>query len=47
VKKSKIHRESSRTMFRAVNTVQRWPEFDLFDQPIPAPLPSNFLTRKK
>jgi len=47
VKKSKIHRESSRTMFRAVNTVQRWPEFDLFDQPIPAPLPSNFLTRAK
>ena len=44
-KKSKIHRESSRTMFRAVNTVQRWPESDLFNQPIPAPVHSNLLTR--
>jgi CubicO group peptidase (beta-lactamase class C family) len=45
LKKSKIHRESSRTMFKAVNTVQRWPEFDLFDQQLPAPDHSNFLTR--
>ncbi|KPL13786.1 MAG: hypothetical protein AMS26_13115 [Bacteroides sp. SM23_62] len=44
-KKSKIHRETSRTMFRAVNTVRRWPEFDLFDQQVPTPIHSNFLTR--
>lgn len=43
LKKSKIHRESSRTMFRAVNTVRHWPELDLFNQPAPAP--SKFLTR--
>ncbi len=43
-KKSKIHRESSRTMFRAVNTVRRWPEYDLFDQQLPAPVQSNLLT---
>lgn len=43
LKKSKIHRESSRTMFRAVNTVPSWPELDLFDQTVPAP--SKFLTR--
>lgn len=45
LKKSKIHRESSRTMFRAVNTVRRWPESDLFNQPIAPPAHSNFLTR--
>ncbi len=44
-KKSKIHRETSRTMFRAVNTVERWPEFDLFDQQVAAPIHSNLLTR--
>jgi CubicO group peptidase (beta-lactamase class C family) len=44
-KKSKIHRESSRTMFRAVNAVRRWPEYDLFDQQLPAPVHSKLLTR--
>jgi CubicO group peptidase (beta-lactamase class C family) len=44
-KKSKIHRESSRTMFRAVNTVREWPEFDLFDQQLPLPVHSNYLTQ--
>jgi CubicO group peptidase (beta-lactamase class C family) len=42
---SKLHRESSRTMFRAVNTVNRWPEFDLFDEQLPAPVHSNLLTQ--
>ncbi len=44
-KRSKIHRESSRTMFRAVNAVKRWPEFDLFDYQVPAPVQSKYLTR--
>ena len=44
-KKSKIHRESSRTMFRAVNSVNRWPEYDLFDQQIPPLVRSGYLTQ--
>jgi CubicO group peptidase (beta-lactamase class C family) len=43
-KKSHIHRESSRTMFKAVNSVKNWPEFDLFDQQLPAPVQSNYFT---
>ena len=44
-KRSKIHRESSRTMFKAVHTVRNWPEYDLFDYQVPAIVQSKYLTR--
>jgi CubicO group peptidase (beta-lactamase class C family) len=43
--RSKIHREASRTMFRAVHTVKNWPEYDLFDYQVPVPVHSKYLTR--
>lgn len=44
-KRSRIHSETSRTMFRAVYSVKDWPEYDLFDFQAPLELPSMYLTR--
>ncbi|HEC41669.1 MAG TPA: class A beta-lactamase-related serine hydrolase [Bacteroides sp.] len=44
-KRSRIHSETSRTMFRALSTVKEWPEYDLFDYQKPVELPSMYLTR--
>lgn len=44
-KKSRIHSETSRTMFRAISSVREWPEYDLFDYHAPVELPSMYLTR--
>lgn len=44
-KRSRIHSETSRTMFRALTTVREWPEYDLFDHHAPEELPSMYLTR--
>ncbi len=44
-KRSRIHSETSRTMFRALSNVKDWPEYDLFDYREPVELPSMYLTR--
>jgi len=44
-KRSRIHSETSRTMFRAIASVKEWPEYDLFDYQEPVELPSMYLTR--
>jgi len=44
-KRSRIHSETSRTMFRAISSVEKWPEYDLFDYHSPVELPSMYLTR--
>ena len=44
-KRSRIHSETSRTMFRAIASVREWPEYDLFDYQEPVELPSMYLTR--
>jgi CubicO group peptidase (beta-lactamase class C family) len=44
-KRSRIHSETSRTMFRAIYSVKDWPEYDLFDYQDPSELPSMYLTR--
>lgn len=44
-KKSRIHSETSRTMFRAISSVKEWPEYDLFDYHTPGEEPSMYLTR--
>lgn len=44
-KRSRIHSETSRTMFRAVSSIKEWPEYDLFDYQSPEQLPSMYLTR--
>lgn len=44
-KRSRIHRETSRIMFRAIASVREWPEYDLFDYQAPDQLPSMYLTR--
>jgi CubicO group peptidase (beta-lactamase class C family) len=44
-KKSRIHSETSRTMFRAISSVREWPEYDLFDYHAPVELPNMYLTR--
>ncbi len=44
-KRSRIHSETSRTMFRAISSVKEWPEYDLFDYQSPLELPSMYLTR--
>ncbi len=44
-KNSRIHREVSRMMFQAINSVKDWPEHDLFYYDQPAPVPSRYLTR--
>ncbi|MFC2112698.1 serine hydrolase domain-containing protein [Bacteroidota bacterium] len=44
-KRSRIHSETSRTMFRALARVKEWPEYDLFDYQEPVELPSMYLTR--
>jgi CubicO group peptidase (beta-lactamase class C family) len=44
-KRARIHSETSRTMFRAMNSVKEWPQYDLFDYQSPGPLPKKYLTR--
>ncbi len=44
-KRSRIHSETSKTMFRAIYSVNNWPEYDLFDFQAPLELPSMYLTR--
>ncbi len=44
-KRSRIHSETSRTMFRAIASVREWPEYDLFDYQAPMEMPSMYLTR--
>jgi CubicO group peptidase (beta-lactamase class C family) len=44
-KRSRIHSETSRTMFRAISSVEEWPDTDLFDNQTPPELPSMYLTR--
>ena len=44
-KRSRIHSETSRTMFRATASVKEWPEIDLFDYQRPSLIPSSFLTK--
>ena len=44
-KRSRIHSETSKTMFRAIYSVKDWPENDLFDYQAPFELPSMYLTR--
>lgn len=44
-KRSRIHSETSKTMFRAIYSVKDWPENDLFDNQAPIQLPSMYLTR--
>jgi CubicO group peptidase (beta-lactamase class C family) len=42
---SRIHSETSRTMFRAISSVREWPDYDLFDYHAPVQLPTMYLTR--
>ena len=44
-KRSRIHSETSRTMFRAISSVKEWPEYDLFDYQRTSLIPSSNLTR--
>jgi len=44
-KRSRIHSETSRTMFRALAKVREWPEYDLFDYQRTNLIPANYLTR--
>jgi CubicO group peptidase (beta-lactamase class C family) len=44
-KRSRIHSETSKAMFRAIQSVKDWPEYDLFDYQEPGDLPSMYLTR--
>jgi CubicO group peptidase (beta-lactamase class C family) len=44
-KRSRIHSETSRAMFRAISSVREWPDYDLFDYHSPVELPSMYLTR--
>jgi CubicO group peptidase (beta-lactamase class C family) len=44
-KRSNIHSETSRTMFRAIASVKEWPEYDLFDYQRTSLIPSRYLTR--
>ena len=44
-KRSRIHSETSRTMFRAISSVKEWPEYDLFDYQNTSLIPSNYMTR--
>lgn len=43
-KRSRIHSETSKTMFRALSRVPEWPEYDLFDYQAPMEVPSMYLT---
>lgn len=44
-KRSKIHSETSRTMFRAISRVREWPEYDLFDYQRTNLIPTDYVTR--
>ncbi len=44
-KRSRIHSEASKTMFRAVGGVKKWPDYDLFDYRQNSQIPSSYLTR--
>ena len=44
-KNSRIHRDVSRMMFQAINSVKYWPDNDLFFYDQPTPVPSRYLTR--
>ncbi len=44
-KRSRIHRYISRTMFTAINSIDRWPEKDLFRLQDPLPVPTAYITR--
>ena len=42
---ARIHRDVSRMMFQAINSVKDWPENDLFYFDQPAPVPPRYLTK--
>jgi CubicO group peptidase (beta-lactamase class C family) len=44
-KRSRIHSETSKTMFRAISKVREWPEYDLFDYQRSSLIPADYLTR--
>jgi hypothetical protein len=42
-KRSRIHNELSRTMFRALRSVDDWADFDLFHSEILASTPTTYI----